>query len=116
MNNNDSKNHEEFGVFQIVILILSFVVLAALVVDTAFKLPVEISNVLQKIDTLICVVFLADFGIRFYKAKSKLAFLRWGWIDLIASILRRSGASVKTRSASSAVPNCGTLEDRNAKY
>lgn len=86
MNDDGSKNHEEFGIFQIVILILSIVVLAALVVDTAFKLPAEISSVLQKIDTLICVVFLADFGIRFYKAKSKLAFLKWGWIDLIASI------------------------------
>ena len=86
MNDDGSKKHEEFGIFQIVILILSVVVLAALVADTAFKLPAEISSVLQKIDTLICVVFLADFGIRFYTAKSKLAFLKWGWIDLIASI------------------------------
>lgn len=31
-------------------------------------------------------MLLADFGIRLYKAKSKLAFLKWGWIDLIASI------------------------------
>jgi voltage-gated potassium channel len=27
-----------------------------------------------------------DFIIRFYKAKSKLKFMRWGWIDLISSI------------------------------
>jgi voltage-gated potassium channel len=35
---------------------------------------------------LICVVFLVDFVVRFYRAESKLAFLKWGWIDLIASI------------------------------
>jgi len=86
MHNSEPKTHEEFGIFQIVILILSFIVLGALVADTAFTLPPAISSVLQKIDTLICIVFLADFGVRFYQAKSKLAFLKWGWIDLVASI------------------------------
>ena len=86
MNETDAKHPEQVGVFQIVVLILSIVVLAALVADTAFKLPAEISSVLKKIDTLICVVFLADFGVRFYRARSKVAFLKWGWIDLIASI------------------------------
>lgn len=74
------------GAFQIVVLILSIVVLGALVVDTAFKLPEQVSNLLQTLDTLICFVLLADFGIRFYNAKSKLTFLKWGWVDLIASI------------------------------
>jgi len=84
--NSEGSKHEEMGTFQIVVLILSIIVLGALVVDTAFKLPEQVSNLLQTLDTLICVVLLADFGIRFYKAKSKLAFLKWGWIDLIASI------------------------------
>jgi len=86
MNGTDAKHPEPVGVFQIVVLILSIVVLVALVADTAFKLPAEISGVLRKLDTLICVVLLADFGIRFHQAKSKTAFLKWGWIDLIASI------------------------------
>lgn len=86
MNDDGQKGHEEFGVFQIVILVLSIVVLGALAADTAFKLPPEISSVLQKIDTLICIVFLADFAVRFYRAQSKLAFMKWGWIDLLASI------------------------------
>jgi len=86
MQNDAADNHEELGVFQIVILILSVIVLGALVADTAFSLPPEIARVLKKIDTLICAVFLADVCARFYRAKSKLAFLKWGWIDLIASI------------------------------
>jgi voltage-gated potassium channel len=85
MNENNS-NHEHVGLFQLVVLILSVVVLGALFADTAFKLPSQISNVLQTVDTLVCILLLSDFGVRFYWAKSKLAFIKWGWIDLIASI------------------------------
>src|SRR5208282_1034734 len=81
-----ADNHEELEVFQIVILILSFIVLGLLVADTVFTLPPEISGLLQKIDTLICIVFIADVCVRFRRAESKLAFLKWGWVDLIASI------------------------------
>src|ERR1039457_2781751 len=86
MNGTDAKNPGKVGIFQIVVLILSIVVLGALAADTAFKLPGEISDVLRTLDWLICFVFIIDFGIRFYKAESKLVFLKWGWIDLIASI------------------------------
>ena len=84
--NGDNSNHERVGAFQLVILILSVVVLGAIFADTAFRLPPQISNVLQTVDTLVCVLLLSDFGIRFYQAKSKLTFMKWGWIDLIASI------------------------------
>lgn len=86
MKNADATNSEKVGLFQIVILILSIVVLGALGADTVFQLPKEISGILQTLDTLVCVILLIDFGIRFYKAESKPAFLKWGWIDLIASI------------------------------
>jgi len=84
--NGNKSNHEHVGLFQIVVLVLSVVVLGALFADTAFKLPAQISSVLQTVDTLVCILLLSDFGIRFYRAKSKLAFMKWGWIDLIASI------------------------------
>jgi voltage-gated potassium channel len=86
MNRSGEKNSEQVGLFQIVVLILSVVVLAALAADTIFQFPKEIAGVLQTLDTLVCVVLLTDFGIQFYKAESKLTFLKWGWIDLIASI------------------------------
>jgi voltage-gated potassium channel len=84
--NRSGENSERVSLFQIAILILSIVVLAALAVDTIFVLPKEISALLQVLDTMVCIILLIDFGIRFYKAESKLAFLKWGWIDLIASI------------------------------
>ncbi len=74
------------GVFQIAILILSLVVLGALAADTLCDLPPEVRAVLQAVDTAVCAILLVDFCVRFYRAESKLAFMRWGWIDLLASI------------------------------
>jgi len=82
---NDS-GAEKVNPFQIVILILSVVVLAALAADSVLPLPKEISEILQVLDTLVCVLLLTDFCIRFRRAKSKLQFMKWGWIDLLASI------------------------------
>jgi len=36
---------------------------------------------------VICFVFIADFFHRLWVAPSKVKFLRWGWIDLVSSIL-----------------------------
>jgi voltage-gated potassium channel len=76
----------DIGIFQIAILILSLVLLGALAADTVLDLPPEVRSVIQCADTLVCVVLLADFFARLYRAESKFAFLKWGWIDLIASI------------------------------
>lgn len=77
---------KQLGFLEIAVLILSVYVLGALLAQTAFHLSPEINVLLDRIDFLVCVVFFADFCIRFRRAPSKLAFLKWGWIDLIASI------------------------------
>ena len=77
---------EKLGFLNLLILALSIYVLAALLVDTFFKLPPEVSRILNMADNAICLVFLLDFGIRFRKAESKLKFMQWGWIDLVSSI------------------------------
>jgi voltage-gated potassium channel len=86
MNQTGDKHPEKIGVFQIVVLVLSVIVLAAVGANAAFRFPPEISRILHLLDTLICLVLITDVGLRFYKAKSKLSFLKWGWIDLVASI------------------------------
>ena len=68
------------------IVVLSVYVLVALVIDTFFKLDPELSKLLAPLDDFICVIFLIDFCICFYKAESKLEFMKWGWIDLLSSI------------------------------
>ena len=71
---------------QVLMLVLSIYVLIALFVDTVFKLSPEMSSLLQKLDTLICFIFLGDFFYNLYRAESKRDFLKWGWIDFISSI------------------------------
>jgi len=76
----------QLGALNIIVMILSIYVLGALVVDTLCVLPHETSILLNYIDLGICAFFFIEFSIRFYKADSKLYFMRWGWIDLVSSI------------------------------
>jgi voltage-gated potassium channel len=80
------EKFEKLGFMNILIIFLSIYVLIALMVDTFIKLPPEISKILHLLDHMICVIFLFDFSYRFYKAESKLSYMKWGWIDLLASI------------------------------
>jgi voltage-gated potassium channel len=74
------------GPYQVFMLALCLYVLAALAVETFLTLPPEASTILAYADTGICVLFLADFVYQFLSAKRKLAYLKWGWIDLLSSI------------------------------
>lgn len=74
------------AIVHLFIIILTGYVIAALLVDLFFRLPPEVSRMLAIIDDLICVFFLAEFIFSFVKAKSKLRFMKWGWIDLLSSI------------------------------
>ena len=67
-------------------IVLSVYVVAALFLESLVKLTPATASLLEMIDTLICVVFLVDFGVRFARAESKAKFMRWGWTDLLASI------------------------------
>ena len=71
---------------QVVSLVLSLYVLGALIFETLFRVSGPTLELLDKIDFIICFFFLYDFAVRFYKAESKLNFMKWGWIDLISSI------------------------------
>jgi voltage-gated potassium channel len=83
---NQQERSHKLSFLDIVIVILSIYVLVALLIDSFFCLPSEISRLLIAIDNFICIVFLYDFFYRLYRAPSKLNFLKWGWIDLISSI------------------------------
>lgn len=74
------------GFLEIAVLVLSVYVLGALLAQTVFHVSPAVSLLLDRIDTFVCIVFLADFAVRFRRAPSKLAFMKWGWIDLLSSI------------------------------
>lgn len=81
-----STPREEFTPFQFALLVLSLILLTAIAADWVLDLPREISRLLFYIDTVVCGVFLVDFFVRLRAAPSKLGFLKWGWIDLLAAI------------------------------
>jgi voltage-gated potassium channel len=76
----------KIGSFQIALLVFTVLLLCGLVLDTVLVLPKELANLVHMIDTFGCAVFFGDFCYRFYRAQSKLVFMRWGWIDLIACV------------------------------
>jgi voltage-gated potassium channel len=82
----EPNTKEKLTPLNLIILILTIYVLLALLIDTFFNLPDELSKLLGIIDNIICILFIFDFFVRFFKANNKLDFLKWGWIDLISSI------------------------------
>lgn len=80
------NNENNLGFLNLTVIILSLYVLGALAVDTFWQLPVETSRLLTYFDYTICAFFLSEFSYRFIKADNKLAFMKWGWIDLLSSI------------------------------
>lgn len=77
---------ERLTTLQVVTLLLSVYVLIALSIQSVFSLAPETNAFLDRIDFYVCLVFLADFFICLYRAPSKPAFLKWGWVDFISSI------------------------------
>ena len=77
---------ENLSAFQLMILVLSFYVIGALAVDVFYELSEEMSRLLHYIDLVVCGFFFLDFAVRFRAARNKWRFMRWGWIDLLASI------------------------------
>lgn len=80
------KQKQALHPFNLIILVLSVYVIITLVVDAFSRLAPETVKLLRDIDYGICLVFFADFLIRFFSAKNKWEYMRWGWIDLISSI------------------------------
>src|SRR5215213_11615224 len=77
---------EKLSVFQLLLLVLSLVVIGALITDAVAPVRKEVSSIIQFLDLAACLLFFVDFCIRFARAESKTAFMKWGWIDLIACI------------------------------
>jgi voltage-gated potassium channel len=77
---------EGLSFLNLLVLVLSFYVLGILIIDAVIKLPPEVHRLIIITDYIACGVFFLDFCVRFYRAKNKLHYMKWGWIDLLASI------------------------------
>jgi len=72
--------------FQIAVLVLSLFVVVSLALELIVPFSPETMQVLLYVDTLICVVFFADFLQQFRSAPSKREYMKLGWLDLISCI------------------------------
>ena len=86
MENTELNNDTKPNAFQIAILIFTLIVLGALTADTIGHLPPQVSTLIHWLDTMACAVFFTDFCVRFFRAESRKTFMKWGWIDLLASV------------------------------
>lgn len=80
----NNKNQAINGL-NLLVFLLSIYVIFELILSSIFHFSSETQILLRYIDNLICLVFFFDFCLRFYQAENKLKFIRWGWIDLLAS-------------------------------
>lgn len=82
----DKPSAQKLTLHQVIMLVLSVYVVIALLIRELVPMDEQNRLLLDHIDTGICFYFLFDFFLRLYQAPNKWAFLRWGWIDLLASI------------------------------
>jgi voltage-gated potassium channel len=81
-----SGPRERLALYDLFTLGLSVYVLAALAASTVLPLDPESRKVLSAADNAVCLVFLVDFFRNLIRADRKMEYLRWGWLDLAASI------------------------------
>jgi voltage-gated potassium channel len=81
-----SQSAEMVTPYQFFMLGLCFYVLIALGTEALVSLDPETRAILRMVDHAICIVFFLDFCISLIRAPDKLAYLKWGWIDLLSSI------------------------------
>jgi voltage-gated potassium channel len=84
---NERVSTNRSNAYHIFILVLT---VYALVIMVALLLPLsqQTFDLLETYDTVICVIFLADFSVAMYRAPSRAHyfFKERGWLDLLGSI------------------------------
>ena len=84
-----------FSVWDFVILIFSIFSLALLPIQMLFKGSEDIQLIVDSADYVLCSFFFADFVKQFIQAKgARLAYMKFGWIDLLSSIPIIPGAAL----------------------
>ncbi len=95
----ESSEKENVPFFQKLLLFLSFYVVIELYISTTIDYTPEASLLIERIDFVICMLFLYDFFTGIYRAENKWLYFKSHWIDLISSIptigVLRAGRAVR---------------------
>lgn len=80
------QKEQLLGVWEYFMLLLSVMTLALLAIESFLPLESDTRSMLYIVDTLVCAFFFADFVWQLIRSRSRIAYLKWGWLDLISSI------------------------------
>jgi voltage-gated potassium channel len=80
------ERKHDITVWDLVLVGLSLFVLGTLILEMAMDLDEETQYILNRIDFALCFVFLGDFAHRLWSAPNRLAYMKWGWLDLLSSL------------------------------
>jgi voltage-gated potassium channel len=80
------QKEQPLGMWQYFMLVLSIVALALLAVQSFLPLDANTRSSLRIVDTFVCIVFFADFIWQLIRSRPRMAYLKWGWLDLISSV------------------------------
>jgi voltage-gated potassium channel len=72
--------------YELFMLVLCVCVLIELVMESVFSFSDSTQAILDYVDNGICFIFIGDFFFNLARAKNKLDYLKWGWIDLLSSL------------------------------
>jgi len=67
-------------------LLLSLIALTILALQTFLPLEPDAKKMFMIVDTTICAVFFSDFLYQLFTSRSRVKYLKWGWLDLVSSI------------------------------
>jgi voltage-gated potassium channel len=91
--------------YELFIVFLSIYSIIVVLLATVIPIKETTVEILIIVDHFIVMIFLYDFFRQLYQAPKKLAYLKWGWMDLISSIpgayylrLFRIGRIIRTSS------------------
>jgi len=80
-----NNEHQEDSTYEVFILVLAYLSLLELIFFYS-PLPPYQRSILFLLDSVGCTVFLFDFLRSLFRAPSKKAYLKWGWLDLVGAI------------------------------
>jgi voltage-gated potassium channel len=87
-NEANGKNDRETAssTYRLFILGMSIYAIIGWIGIFILPLPASTKSILIDIDRLVSLVFLYDFLRNLFSAPDKLAYMKWGWLDLLSSI------------------------------
>lgn len=77
---------EQLKVFEVIVLSLTLFVVFSILAQIFIPMNPEIYKLLNIFETISCFIFIAEWIIRFKRAKRKIHFTIWNLFDLLASI------------------------------